>query len=63
MANTFYKTNVMKFSNETLEYIDVRINRLQVDQIENIDLDIEFLNPYVFVKTTELVAFGYLYSN
>ena len=58
LANTFYKTNVMKFSKETLEYIDVRIDRLQMHYIEYIDLDIEFLNPYVFKETSEIIVTG-----
>ena len=48
LIDTFYKTNLMKFSNETFEDANSSIYSLYLYNCENIDLDVSFLNSSVF---------------
>lgn len=49
-ANTFYKTNLLRFSNETFNYLNSSIKRLHLFRSLNLALDTRFLHPSVFNK-------------
>lgn len=48
LSNTFYKTNLMKISNETFNNLDSNILELFIYHSENIALETSFINPSVF---------------
>ena len=56
MMNTFYKKNVLKFSDdfdEKREDLNSHIYAFQIEYAHNIDLDSSLLNKHVFAKTTD----------
>ena len=48
IVDTFYKTNLIKFSNEPFEDLNSYIMTLYISHSENIILDTTFLNSFVF---------------
>ena len=57
MMNTFYKKNVLKFSDdfdEKREDLNSHIYIFIIENAYNIDLDSSFLNKHVFAKTTNI---------
>lgn len=62
MSNHFFRQNVLSFNsiheNETLlDDLNSSIRELGLYRTENIALDKNFLNPYVFKKITEIVTY------
>ena len=57
-ADTFYKTNILQFTNETFTDLNSTINRLYMHQVRNINLDLNLLNPSVFenIKMISIVS-------
>lgn len=51
VTDTFYKKNVLSFTNETFGYLESDIKKLQLHKVQNINLDLKLLNPWVFNKT------------
>ena len=51
LTDTFYKRNVLSFTNETFGYLESDIKQLQLHKVQNINLDLKLLNPWVFNKT------------
>ena len=47
-ANTFYKTNLIRFANQTYDNLNSTILQLYLYHSVNLDLDTSFLNPSVF---------------
>lgn len=56
LVNTFYKKNVLKF--EDLNYtasLNSRIKKLQFNNVHDIVLDLDLLNPLVFSETISII--------
>ena len=51
LANTFYKRNVLSFTNETFSDLNSDITYLRLNKLENVNIDLKLLNPSVFNKT------------
>ena len=48
LANTFYKSNVPKFISQRFDEMNTKIERLEIHNSVDIDLDLEFLHPSIF---------------
>lgn len=51
IMDTFYKRNILSFTNDTFEagYLDSRVKTFELYKCENIELDERLLNPSVFI--------------
>lgn len=56
LADTFYKRSILAFENRTFDDLNSTIKDLALIKIENINIDSNLLNPFVF-KNTELLSF------
>ena len=48
LVDTFYKRNVLSFTDDVFQDLDSSIQYLFLEKVENINLDLKLLNPYVF---------------
>ena len=62
LADTFYKKNILKFTNDVFNNLNSTIYTLQLEKVESITLDLTLLNPSVFKKLQEIVIYGALKS-
>ena len=58
LVDSFYKYNVLSFSNHTFKNFTSSVKRLELDKVENINLDFNLLNPEVFNNITTIHIFG-----
>ena len=58
LFDSFYKRNVLSFSNHTFPHIVSNIKRLELDRVENINFDLKFLHPDVFREIESIYIFG-----
>ena len=58
MANSFYKTNVLRFSNKTYKNLNSKITYLQFNDVVNVDFDLNLLHPSVFNDTNKIVVYS-----
>ena len=58
LVDSFYKRNVLSFSNHTFTNLTSRIQRLELDKVQNINLDFNLLNPDVFNNIRTIDTFG-----
>ena len=54
LVDTFFKTNLMKFENLSIGYLNSNIMTIDIFRCENIVLDTSFLNPSVFMKLEKI---------
>ena len=54
LVDTFYKKNVLSFSNETYPQLNSNIEELAVTSAENINLDLNIVHPSVFNNTSTI---------
>ena len=55
LVNTFYKKNVLSFSNETtFTRLNATIGKLTLINIHNVNLDLKLVNPFVFTNTSKM---------
>ena len=59
LVNSFYKTNILTFS-DTNDYSSFysEIQSLELNNVQNIDLDLKFLNRLVFKKLVRIYVLG-----
>ena len=63
IADTFYKKNVIKFSNETFDDLNLGVYYLVLNNVININLDSSIVHPSVFHKTKDIfIGIGSLNS-
>jgi len=62
LANTFYKKNLLQFSNEQYSELNSKIKILELLNSQNIDLDLNLLNPSAFGKIEFLFVYGSINS-
>ena len=62
LVDTFYKKNLLKFSNEIETDLDSKITRLDLKDTVNIDLDLNIIHPSVFNYTNEINFNSFLNS-
>ena len=62
LVDSFYKKNILRFTNDTFNHLNSTIIHLQLNKVENINLDLKILNPYVFKKLEVIYVFGSLKS-
>ena len=55
IVDTFYKTNILQFTNETFADLNSTIDILYMNQVRNINVDLNLLNPSVF-KNIEIIS-------
>ena len=58
MVDSFYKKNVLKFTDDKFHDIHSTIEHLSLQRVENINLNLELLNPYVFSKLVQILILG-----
>ena len=58
LVDSFYKKNVLSFSNYTFKGLTTIIQRLELDKVQNINLDFNLLNPDVFNYIRTIDIFG-----
>ena len=58
MAETFYKHNILTFTNDTFDYFKSSIKYLQLTKVEGININTRLLNPSVFQSLIHLNVFG-----
>ena len=58
LVDSFYKKNLLSFSNHTFPYLNSWIKQLELDKVQNIDLDLKFLNRDVFKNLETIYIFG-----
>jgi hypothetical protein len=54
LVDTFYKINIVKFSNETFNRFESNIYSFFLKKVHNINLDLNLLNPLVFKNTKSI---------
>ena len=54
LADTFYKRNVLSFTNEIYRSLQSNITYLHLYKLQNVNLDLKFLHPSVFNQTKEI---------
>lgn len=50
VINSFYKRNVLEFTNHSIDYLDSTILNVEFFRCENLELDTKLFNPSVFAK-------------
>ena len=55
LIDSFYKKNILSISNETYTELNSTIYSLELYNVQNINLDLNLLNPFVFNKTTDIM--------
>ena len=55
IVDTFYKKNVISFSNEKDTRLNSKIKALNLANVININLDLKFLHPSVFNQTKQIL--------
>lgn len=58
MIDTFYKSNILSFSNETFPMLNSKILRLDLAKVRNINLDLNLVHPSVFNTTSMMGILG-----
>jgi len=58
LANTFFKKNLLQFDNSLFNRVNSHIDALILDNVQNIDLDTNLLNPSVFKSIISLTVYG-----
>ena len=59
LTNTFYKKNILEFENQTFNSLNSTIFLINIYKSENVDLDLNFLNPSVFKYLNEIYLFSF----
>ena len=59
LVDTFYKKNVISFSNENYTKLNSMINWLRLENLVNINLDLNILHPSVFNNTEYITINGF----
>ena len=54
IVDTFYKRNVLSFTNEIYSSLKSNIEHLQLHKVQNINLDLKLFNPSVFNKSLQI---------
>ena len=55
LVNTFYKKNVLSFSNETtFTRLNSTIGKLTLNSVHDINVDLELVNPFVFANISKM---------
>lgn len=62
LVDTFYKTNILRFTNNTFDTLNSYIEELHLTKVENIPLDLNFINPSVFRNLSRIYVWGYVSS-
>ena len=58
LVDSFYKRNILTFSNHTFENFTSVVKILELIKVENINVDFNLLNPQVLMNTTSIYIFG-----
>ena len=58
LVDSFYKRNVLSFSNHSYPYMVSRIKGLELDKVENINLNKQLLHPNVFYNLESIYIHG-----
>ena len=62
IVDSFYKKNILKFTSDVFNDLNSKIKYLCFKKIENINLDLNILNPSVFSKLSYIYIYGSLKS-
>lgn len=62
LTDTFLKTNVLRFWNNTFPELNAIIYYVNLPRVENIPLDLYLFNPSVFRKCLSISVYGYVRS-
>ena len=62
LVDSFYKKNVLTFTNDVFTSLNSSIYALELNKVENIHLDLNLLNPSVFYQLNEIFIYGSLKS-
>ena len=62
LVDSFYKENILRFTNDTFYRLNSSIKGLQLSKVESINLDLKILNPSVFKDVEDILVTGSLKS-
>ena len=58
LADTFYKKNLLKFTNDVFSDLNSSIKILELDKVESIKLDLTFLHPSIYSRLRRINIYG-----